>query len=192
MSSIDESSFSGGFEKALWLIKNEWKNAPVIYLRSHKMALGTKSRQESIGERALELCQKWKVAGIDYYNESELDGNILSMSRRYCWDDDDDDRGIHPNALGYAKYYLPPIGENIASLFDLSFVGDCNGDGEIDIIDVFYMQEYLATAPTDVDDLTMMGGDVDGSGTLNIVDATYIQRGLAGLDISPYAIGETL
>lgn len=192
MSSIDESSFSSGFEKTMWLIKNEWKDTPVIYVRSHRMALGTKARQESIGARALELCRKWKAAGIDLYNESELNGNILSMSQRYIWDDDDANRGIHPNALGYAKYYLPHIGKNIAALFEMTFIGDCNGDGEINIIDVYYIQRYIAVLPLDVDDKTLMGGDVDRDGILSIIDASYIQRGLANLNISPYAIGETI
>ncbi|MBQ3331289.1 MAG: hypothetical protein IJG87_08955 [Ruminococcus sp.] len=192
MSSIDESNYTNGFEKTMWLIKNEWKNTPVIYIRSHRMALGTTARQESIGERALELCRKWKAAGIDLYNESEFNGNILAMSQRYCWDGDNDDRGIHPNALGYAKYYLPPVSQNIALLFDLTLIGDCNGDGEINIIDVYYLQRYEAAMVMDVDDLTMMSGDVDCDGTLSIIDASLLQRGLANLDISPYAIGETL
>ncbi|MBQ3285544.1 MAG: hypothetical protein IJH40_07885 [Ruminococcus sp.] len=192
MSSIGESNYTNAFEKTMWLIKNEWKNTPVIYVRSHRMKLGTKARQESIGERALALCEKWKVAGIDLYNDSELNGNVLEISQRYTWDNDTLNRGIHPNALGYAEFYLPPIGENIASLFELSLVGDCNADGEVDIIDVYYLQRYIAALPTDADETAMMSGDVDGSGTLDIIDATYIQRGLAGLDISPYVIGENI
>ena len=192
MSSIGESSFTNGFEKTMWLIKNKWTDTPVIYIRNHNINLGSKQRRVSIGERALSLCEKWKVAGIDLFNESEFNGTVPVMAQRYCEDYDTALRGIHPNALGYAKYYLPPIGEALASLYELSVIGDCNGDGEINVIDVYYIQRYEAALSVDVDDTTLMNGDVDRNGVLNIIDASYLQRGLADLDIKPYFIGEAI
>ncbi len=161
-------------------------------LFTHADKLGTSARRVSIGERALQLCEKWKAAGIDLYNISEFNGNIPEMVMRYAGDRDELYRGIHPNALGYAKYYLPPIGENIAALFMLTVIGDCNDDNEVNVIDVYYIQRYEAGLPVDVDDTAMMRGDIDSDGELCIVDASYIQRGLAELDISPYMIGEVI
>ena len=191
MSKIGESNFTNGFEKTMWLISGHWSNVPVIYVRAHKMNLGSQSRQREIGERALNLCEKWRVAGIDLYNQSGFDGTDPSIVARYTDDPVTDGRGIHPIALGYAEFYLSPIGENISHLFSVVRIGDCNADNEINAIDVTYIQQYSAGIPVNTEDETMSNGDVDGNGDTNIIDATYIQKSIAGLDI-PYRIGDVI
>lgn len=117
MSAVEETDFTNSFEKAVWLIKNHWKNIPVIYVRSHKMKLGTEKQQQDFGNRAMALAEKWRIAGIDLYNAKCDGGSIIDDPQRYSFDDDTRNRGIHPNALGYAKYYLSPLGECIARAF---------------------------------------------------------------------------
>ncbi|MBQ3264147.1 MAG: hypothetical protein IJH07_00075 [Ruminococcus sp.] len=191
MTNIGESSFSNGFEKTMWLISEQWKDAPVIYIRTHRNNLGSQTRQREIGERALVLCEKWRAAGIDLYNRSALDGTKYDHVRRYTEDVSIDARGIHPNALGYAEFYLPPIGETVSHIFSLFYMGDCCADEEINAIDVIYIQQYSAGIPIDADDNAVMSGDIDGSGVTDILDASYIQKSLAGMDI-PYTVGEVI
>ncbi len=59
--------------------------------------------------------------------------------------------------------------------------GDVDGSGEVDIVDVTFIQRILA----DIINATpamRIRGDVDKSGELDIVDGTYIQRYLVGIN----------
>ncbi len=67
-------------------------------------------------------------------------------------------------------------------------VGDADGDGELSLIDVTYIQRYCALMETGVNEEVLMNADVDKNGLLEIVDATFVQRHLAGISI-PYEIG---
>lgn len=66
--------------------------------------------------------------------------------------------------------------------------GDADGDGELSVIDVTYIQRYCAFMDTGIDEETLMNADIDKNGLLEIIDATFIQRHLAGIEI-PYEIG---
>lgn len=104
-----ETDFSSGFETTMSLIKGQWSSVPVIYVRSHKMKLGSEANQIAYGTRAMSLASKWGAVTVDMYNDSEFDASVYDVALRYTFDDDAYYRGIHPNALGYAKYYLPML-----------------------------------------------------------------------------------
>ena len=62
--------------------------------------------------------------------------------------------------------------------------GDVDGDGNVTIFDVTYIQKYLAGVPgyKELTNAQKKAADVDGDGEVTITDATYIQRYLAGID----------
>ena len=111
MSAVDESTYSGGFEKAMWLLYSNWKNVPVIYIRAHDIDLGSDAVERQYGNRGEQIAAKWHAAVIDLYNDSGMNTEIRAIRDRYTYDNPD--RGgpdaIHPNALGYATFYMPPV-----------------------------------------------------------------------------------
>ena len=68
------------------------------------------------------------------------------------------------------------------------YLGDVNGDGVVDVIDVSLIQRHLALLPID-GEFAAMRGDVNGDGYLTILDATFIQRYISKLDVD-LPIGE--
>ena len=117
MSHADESTFTGGFETALWLINNTWKDVPVIYIRAHNTGLGNDSRERLFGERGMKIAEKWYAGGIDLYNGSAMNTEDPYICDRYTFRNPNHNYNhdsIHPNALGYATFYIDPIEEMIA------------------------------------------------------------------------------
>ena len=70
-------------------------------------------------------------------------------------------------------------------------LGDADGNGDIESIDVTQIQRYLALMEVLIPESTLMHGDVDGNGELTPVDVTYIQRFMNEMT-TPYPIGEFL
>lgn len=59
-------------------------------------------------------------------------------------------------------------------------IGDVNGDGDVDIFDVYVLSRYLAGY--EVEGIIPTNGDVNGDGDVDIFDAWLLQRRLAGYD----------
>lgn len=121
MSNANENTFSGGFEKALWLIRNTWDDVPVIYIRVHNMNLGVDSRERSFGERGISIAEKWNVGGVDLYNGCSMNTEKEYYRNRYTYLNPDHNYvhdSIHPNALGYATFYVPSIEKMISYTFN--------------------------------------------------------------------------
>ena len=67
-------------------------------------------------------------------------------------------------------------------------LGDVDGDGEVTIIDVSWMQRALADQSVTAS-YNEAAGDVNNDGGTDITDVTFIQRYLAGMTV-PYPINE--
>lgn len=59
-------------------------------------------------------------------------------------------------------------------------IGDVNGDGVVDIFDVYSLRRYLAGY--EVEGIILANGDVNGDGDVDIFDAWALQRRLAGYE----------
>ena len=122
LSDAEEATYSAGFEKAMWLITENWKDTPVIYIRAHNMNLVADSTEQKYGNRALAIAEKWNAAAIDMYNDSGLNTENTKMCDRYTYKNNPAFAGksdsIHPNALGYAAFYLPAVSQKLAMLFN--------------------------------------------------------------------------
>lgn len=72
---------------------------------------------------------------------------------------------------------------------DPIFLGDANGDGDVDSVDATIIQRVCTMIKVPYSEEQLMCGDVDGDGSLTIVDATFIQRYSTRVK-TPYNIGE--
>lgn len=116
MTNTSVESFTGGFEKTLWSIINNWYGVPVIYVRAHNMNLGADANERKYGERAISVACKWGVGYVDLYEDTDMNTEDSYACGRYTYVDPDYGNipdSIHPNALGYAKFYLPAITDEI-------------------------------------------------------------------------------
>lgn len=72
---------------------------------------------------------------------------------------------------------------------DHCLIGDADGNGIVDLLDVSTIQYHLADFYVPVEPAVIMCGDVDGNGKTEITDTTYIQRFIADME-TPYAVGK--
>lgn len=117
--SIDEKTFAGGLEYAASLLQTYWPDIPVIYIRAHDMDTVDDSKEQQYGELAAALCEKWHLYCVDVYNDTDFCTEKPEIRDAYTVFKDKlgHSDGIHPNALGYAKYYLPLIAAQISAVF---------------------------------------------------------------------------
>lgn len=69
------------------------------------------------------------------------------------------------------------------------YLGDADGNGRVDSLDVTFLQRILTRLMEDPDGGYSIRGDVDGKGGLTSIDVTMIMRYLVKLKID-YPIGE--
>lgn len=120
MSEVSENSYTDGFQKSLWMLRMIWKGTPIVYTRVHNMDLVEDKLERKYGDRALDIADKWGVRSVDLFSGTTMNTENKAIRDRYTFADDrygEDHDSIHPNALGYAKYYLPMIGEAVMDQF---------------------------------------------------------------------------
>ena len=110
--------FCSGMEYALGLIRDNYPDTPVLYVRAHDMEYGIERNELHFGTLALDICEKWEVEVADIFSNSGLNGHdeymksVYTVHTKQCVNGD----SIHPNRLGYNKFYLPIVGEKTAQL----------------------------------------------------------------------------
>ena len=111
--SLDNKTYCGAFEIALYNLRNAFPNAKIIYVRVHKMNTREISLQISYGDAAQSICNKWSIPVADIFNKGQLN-TFLPCMFRYSNPTSNAPSGdrTHPNEEGYTKFYLPII-ENL-------------------------------------------------------------------------------
>ena len=69
------------------------------------------------------------------------------------------------------------------------FIGDADGNGEVNQLDATIIQRAHSDIPTGLSEETLLYGDIDGNAEVDLTDATFIQRYVAEMEI-PYAVGK--
>lgn len=121
MSKAPEATFTEGMEKTLWSLRQNWRSVPVVYMRMHNMDLGDDKKEREFGERSLAIAEKWSLTAVDLYNGTDMNTELPETCNRYTYFETDNGflcDSIHPNALGYAKFYLPSVTEAVTNLFN--------------------------------------------------------------------------
>ena len=111
----EDTTFSNCFENILCAFKTYFHQAEAIFVRPHKMGRRGEEIQKIYGDRAAELCKKWKVSVADVYGKSGFDTFDPDQRDKYTADSYGWGRGdcTHPNSFGYEKFYLPIIKEEL-------------------------------------------------------------------------------
>lgn len=93
-----------------------------------------------------------------------------------------EDLTIICNSNSYAAQYAQSKGIKRA-MPDNPLLGDSNGDGEVDILDVSYIQKYRI-GDVELNDYQMKCADVNFDGKVTIRDATLVQMKLAHMPVN--------
>ena len=117
---FDQTTYAGGFEYAASLLRLYWQDVPVIYIRAHDMDTVDDAKEQQYGELALSLSEKWRLYCVDVYNDADLNTEDPAIRDAYTVYKPrlGHGDGIHPTALGYAKFYLPLVTNEITAIFE--------------------------------------------------------------------------
>ncbi len=122
------------------------------------------------------------MSALGYYHK---DGSNTSIKNN--------DFVIYGKVGTVAEAYAAANGFTFIPLSDepASVLGDADGNGEVEIVDVTYILRCGAMMTVNIPEETLMNADVDNSGDLDVTDATFIQRYLNFI-LTPSKIGEPI
>lgn len=111
------TSFASGMEYCFGLLKDNYADVPLLYIRTHMMTIYPK-QQISYGKLAFEICEKWCVPYLDLYTESGFDADNSQLVSDSTLHNEDFPEGdsIHPNQDMYMKYYIPKVTDAIYNI----------------------------------------------------------------------------
>ncbi len=119
--SYGSADFSSGMEYAIGLIKDNYPDTPLVYIRAHDMECSLERNELHFGNLALDICEKWEVEVVDVFNDTDFDCHKEDIKCAYTAHTEKRKNGdsIHPNQLGYYKYYIPLLSEKAVELTNL-------------------------------------------------------------------------
>ncbi|MBE5934937.1 MAG: SGNH/GDSL hydrolase family protein [Lachnospiraceae bacterium] len=108
----DLSTFCGGFEEIISILKDTYPNAVIVYARAHVMDRRDYKTQLIYGEEAIKMCKKWDIGYADIFEDSDLN-TYLDRYLPYTMITKDFPKGdmVHPTYEGYKLFYIPYIEE---------------------------------------------------------------------------------
>lgn len=118
-SSVDTYTICGALEYMFRTALNKWSGVPIVFIVVHPIR-GVRTTTNSAGytfeqqvNKMKEVCSKYSIKVIDLMNGSGgFICDIDKISETYTKNND----GVHPNQLGYEKYYVPQIKTTLESL----------------------------------------------------------------------------
>ncbi len=114
------SEFCSGMEYALGLLCDNYPQAGVVYIRPHNMEFSLERNELHYAKTALDICEKWEIPVVDIFSDTELNTHDEDMKNKYtkhtkkCIHGD----SVHPNQLGYYKYYIPLVSSKITEILE--------------------------------------------------------------------------
>lgn len=109
-SEVNENTICGAFESIIRKSKNAWNNAIIYYIIPHLMSADVAT---PVFDMLIEICKKYAVIVIDLRYLSGEDVSIDYVKKTYTLTDGVGD-GVHNNDLGYEKFYIKPIIDELA------------------------------------------------------------------------------
>jgi Putative cell wall-binding domain len=109
--SLDLDTFCGGMEYCCKTLLTKFYDKKIIFVRVHNRVSGNKTLQKVYGDKAIEICKKWRIPYVDLYSEGELNTNNPTQRLMYTVYKPElgTGDGTHPNQVGYEKFYVPMI-----------------------------------------------------------------------------------
>ena len=113
--SFNTSLYAGGMEYAFWLLRLYWPGVPVLYIRAHDMDCCDDQTERLFGSCALQIAEKWSVPCVNIFDGTDFNAADPTLRDRYTQYHPKKKHGdsVHPNAMGYARYYLPLTAQSI-------------------------------------------------------------------------------
>lgn len=101
--------FSQGMEYALGLLRDNYPESKMLYIRAHDMEFSLERNELHFGKTALDICKKWNVDVADVFNDTGFDAHNTEIKKKYTKISKNCEKGdsVHPNRLGYYEYYIP-------------------------------------------------------------------------------------
>lgn len=114
---LDNTTFSGAFEWIIKTLKSTYPASKLMYVRVHHMSSRNIDNQNTYGERAKSICEKWSVPIADIYNKGGLNTFIEEM-HQYTYSSESQPTGdrTHPTQEGYELFYIPLIESTLKSI----------------------------------------------------------------------------
>lgn len=110
----DTNTFCGAVETLFKNAHTKWKNAYIMFLIPMVSQI---TQTNAYLEKAKEICKKWGVTPIDI-RESGMCVYSTELKDMYTNNGSGTGDGLHPNELGYNKFYLPMIESAIYKFFN--------------------------------------------------------------------------
>ena len=119
----DITTYCGAFEEIVSMLKKNYPNAVIVYVRAHVMDRRVYKDQLVYGDEAIKICQKWGIGCADIFEESKLN-TYLDRYKAYTMVTDEYPDGdmVHPTLEGYELFYIPYIED----AFKLAVMGENN------------------------------------------------------------------
>ena len=105
VSTCDDNTFTGALEINISKLRNAWWGANLIYVIVHKMTYQDKDVEKAYHDRIVEVCEKWCIPYVDIYKSGQITSYIDVLTSN-CFPEGS---VVHPNRIGYEKFYVPPI-----------------------------------------------------------------------------------
>ncbi|MDF2571617.1 MAG: hypothetical protein K0R55_3221 [Sporomusa sp.] len=108
--SWDLTTFCGGLESILKIIKDNFPTSKVVFVAVHNMSSRPADTQKTFHDTTVQILNKWSVSLVDLYREGSLNTWIDIMKTTYT------DTGTHPNGTAYNLFYVPMITAKMKTL----------------------------------------------------------------------------
>lgn len=112
------STMAYGINLSMEYIRRYWPGVPVLYVRVHDIDRCTQRLEMQMAGYAANIAKRNGAEIADVFNDTGFDTAIADIRDRYTADPKSSGRAdsVHPNALGYATFYLPLISDMVSGI----------------------------------------------------------------------------